>query len=187
MASRVTPSLLESVTLRRFAIDDRDMLSSYLRQVFTRFAIPHLTHYDDRNAMAFSVEGRMPFLDVNLVNLVSAVRYEALFSEGFTKRVLRESFADLLPSAVRLRRDKVGFHTPLAAWLRENIGWIRSFMTSDRIGTAAVLRHQSYRTALESLERGIAGSELEVWRGFIFHLWIDTFGISATSSAHRVA
>jgi hypothetical protein len=56
MAARITPALREGASLRRFDTDSRDALSSYLRQVFTRFAIPHLTHYDDRNAMAFSVE-----------------------------------------------------------------------------------------------------------------------------------
>ena len=182
MARKVTPALLESVSLRRFTPDDRDMLSSYLRQVFTRFAIPHLTHYDDRNAMAFSVEGRMPFLDVNVVNLVATVEYDALFSGGFTKRVLRDSFADLLPPSVRMRRDKVGFHTPLAAWLTRHTDWIRGFMTRDRLESASFLEPNAYAIALESLHRGETATALEVWRGFVLHLWLDMFELTTTGA-----
>jgi asparagine synthase (glutamine-hydrolysing) len=177
MAAHVTPNLLESVSLWRFTPDDRDMLSSYLRQVFTRFAIPHLTHYDDRNAMAFSVEGRMPFLDTRLVELMGSVRRDAMFANGFTKRVLRESFADLLPESVRLRRDKVGFHTPMASWLRKNGQWLAGFMTTDRLSESGLLKPSAYGEAVAQLNAGDSGRAQEVWRGFILHLWMDQFSL----------
>jgi asparagine synthase (glutamine-hydrolysing) len=187
MAERVTPALRSGASLRRFEPDGRDALSSYLRQVFTRFAIPHLTHYDDRNAMAFSVEGRMPFLDVRLIELMYSVRGEALFSKGFTKRVLRESFADLLPPEVRLRRDKIGFYTPLADWLRANAGWIEGFMTPDRLVAAGLLRVERYTRAVQLLGGGRSEEALEVWRGFILHLWMERFGVSGIAAARSAA
>jgi asparagine synthase (glutamine-hydrolysing) len=186
LANRVTPALLQSVTLQRFQPDDRDAFSSYLRQVFTRFAIPHLTHYDDRNAMAVSVEGRMPFLDVRLVELMFTVRSEALFADGFTKRVLRDSCTDLLPESIRTRRDKIGFYTPLADWLGQHHMWIHDFMTPDRLKSVGLLRVARYSAALQALRDGDSRVALEVWRGFIMHLWIDEFalaGIAATPAA----
>src|SRR6185437_11543833 len=117
-------SLREQTLLSRFELDSRrDSLSDYVTQVFTRFSIPHLLHYDDRNAMAFSIEGRMPFLDHRLVELLFTVDYRALINRGTTKRVLRDAFADVLPPEVSGRRDKVGFHTPLATWLRHELPW----------------------------------------------------------------
>jgi asparagine synthase (glutamine-hydrolysing) len=187
MADRVTPALRSSVSLRRFEMDDRDALSSYLRQVFTRFAIPHLTHYDDRNAMAFSIEGRMPFLDVRLIELMFSVRGEALFADGFTKRVLRESFVDLLPPEVRLRRDKIGFYTPLSEWLRENAGWVDAFMTAERIAGSGLLRVDQYRETLRRLRAGQQGTALEVWRGLVVHLWMEQFGVAGLSTARSAA
>lgn len=178
MAARLTPELQSGASLRRFDPDGRDSLSSYLRQVFTRFAIPHLTHYDDRNAMAFSIEGRMPFLDVRLIELMFSVRGEALFASGFTKRVLRDSFADLLPPEVRLRRDKIGFYTPLAEWLRGNAGWIETFMTHERLEASGLLRADRYREACRQLYAGQQDAALEVWRGFVVHLWMEKFGVA---------
>jgi asparagine synthase (glutamine-hydrolysing) len=187
MADRVDPALRDGASLRRFDADHRDALGSYLAQVFTRFAIPHLTHYDDRNAMAFGVEGRMPFLDVRLVELMFSVRGEALFAKGFTKRVLRESFADVLPPEVLQRRDKIGFYTPLADWLRAHGTWIDEIMTVERLQAARLLDVPRYQGALQRLRAGRSDAALEVWRGFIVHLWLERFCVAGIETAPSAA
>ena len=179
LADIVSPQLRKRASMRRFETQDgRQSLDSYLAQVFTRFAIPHLVHYDDRNGMAFAVEGRMPFLDYRLVELMFSVEYDAIFKMGTTKRVLRESFAELLPPVVRDRRDKIGFHTPLAAWLRGSLAWIDDFMTPERIHWLGVLNPDRYARRVEELRLGSDDAALEVWRGFIYHLWADRFEVS---------
>ena len=190
MASVVTPDLRERVSWRRF--DDepgRTSLDSYLAQVFKRFALPHLTHYDDRNAMAHSVEGRMPFLDYRLVEFLASLRYEALFASGMTKRILRESFSDILPDDIRRRGDKVGFFTPMAAWMRSHATWIQEFMTDDRVRSLGVLEPSRFRTQLRAFLAGDTGAQLAIWRAFILHLWADRFAVSAveTSAADRAS
>ncbi len=181
LADIVSPSLRRQVSLRRFEANGREALDSYLAQVFTRFSIPHLVHYDDRNGMAFAVEGRMPFLDHRLVELMFSVEYGALFRLGTTKRVLRESFADLLPPVVRDRRDKIGFHTPLAAWLRRASQWIDATMTRDRLEHVGVLNVDRYFRRVDELRRGSDDAALEVWRGFIYHLWVEHFDVDVGS------
>ncbi|MGI9077735.1 MAG: asparagine synthase (glutamine-hydrolyzing) [Gemmatimonadaceae bacterium] len=179
VARRVTDELLERVTLRRFA-DERGRTSfdSYIVQVFKRFAIPHLTHYDDRNGMAFAVEGRMPFLDYRLVELMFSVSYDALYHVGVSKRVLREAFADRLPDLVRLRRDKIGFYTPLASWLGGIKEWIMEVMEPERVRAAGILDPVRYSRRFKDFCRGDHSAELEVWRGFIFHLWVSRFDVA---------
>lgn len=187
LARIVSPELRTRVTYQRFARDPRrSTLDNYLAQVFTRFSIPHLTHYDDRNAMAFAVEGRMPFLDHRLVDLLFTVEYDALFRDGVTKRVLRESFADVLPPIVARRRDKVGFHTPLAAWLRADGGWVSEFMSEDRVRNLGVLDAPRYREQLRRLLAGNDAAALEVWRGLIVHLWADQFDVSPLRKQYGV-
>ena len=183
-ARMVEPGLRARVSMKRYATDHtRSSLDAYLAQVFTRFSIPHLTHYDDRNAMAFSVEGRMPFLDYRLIELMFGVDLEASFRGGYSKRVLRESFGHLLPDVVRLRRDKVGFHTPLAGWLKRDMGWVRGFMTRDRLHAARLLVPTRYLAKLDALEAGETSAALEVWRGLIVHLWIDRFNLDPVADS----
>jgi len=180
----VSPTLRRQVSLSRFEIDNRrDSLGDYAAQVFTRFAIPHLVHYDDRNAMAFSIEGRMPFLDHRLVDLLFTANYEALVKHGTTKRVLREAFADVLPNVIRQRRDKVGFHTPLASWLRSELSWIRETINDDRIRSLGVSDASQVRAHVSALQGGDDRSALSVWRTFVLHLWAERFGASLPGSS----
>ena len=183
----LAPQLRVQATLRRFdAVGSRSSLDSYLSQVFSRFAIPHLVHYDDRNAMAWSIEGRMPFLDYRLVEFTGTIAYEALFAQGHTKRILRDAFADLLPPLVAARRDKVGFHTPLGLWLRENRDWLRAFMSRERLAGMGVLAPMEYEAAMDRVLAGHDGSALDVWRGAILHLWMDRFGVPGIADAVRL-
>ncbi len=48
--------------------------------------LPHLVNYDDRNAMARSIEGRMPFLDRRLAELLS--QYQSGISAQFVSNLI---------------------------------------------------------------------------------------------------
>lgn len=75
-----------------------------------------LFRYQDRNSMAFSVEGRVPFADYRLVELVFSMPSTLKIRRGYTKRVLRDAMAGLLPDRVRWRVSKLGFATPERSW-----------------------------------------------------------------------
>jgi asparagine synthase (glutamine-hydrolysing) len=183
LAAATSTNLKERSGYLRYTRDEqRESLDDYVTQVFTRFAIPHLVHYDDRNAMAFSVEGRMPFLDHRLVELMWHAPYEAAVYRGVTKRVLRDSFADVIPSVVIERRDKVGFHTPLARWLRDDHRWVDSVMTTERIAAVGASDARHYRRQRDSLIAGDDRAAVSVWRALIFHLWVDRFGVRAIAA-----
>ena len=75
----------------------------------------------DRIAMASSVEGREPFLDHELVELVMALPPEMKHRGGHGKHVLREAMRDVLPPEI-LARPKQGFGSPMEEWLRGGFG-----------------------------------------------------------------
>lgn len=60
----------------------------------------------DRAEMAHSVEGRLPFLDHQLVEFVGRLPPELLARGGCRKRLLREAVRDLLPEELLGRRKK---------------------------------------------------------------------------------
>jgi asparagine synthase (glutamine-hydrolysing) len=127
--------------------------------------------------MAFAVETRMPFLDYRLIELVFAADYSAVYHDGLTKRVLREAFSDVLPEAILRRRDKIGFYTPLAMWMRANVGWIRSTLQRDHVESLGVVNWPRLERRIAELVAGDNGAQFEVWRSFILHLWALRFGV----------
>jgi asparagine synthase (glutamine-hydrolysing) len=95
----------------------RATLHAQLRLDLESTSLPALLRYEDRNSMAFSVEARTPFLDYRLVERAQALPAGDLIRDGWTKAILREAVKGVVPEAVRLRRDKLGFATPERSWL----------------------------------------------------------------------
>jgi len=76
-----------------------------------RYSIPALTHYEDRNSMANSIEVRNPFLDYRLVNFSLSLPVSFKLKNGWTKYILRRAIYEL-PKDIKERKDKQGFITP---------------------------------------------------------------------------
>ncbi|MGF1926007.1 MAG: asparagine synthase-related protein, partial [Bacteroidia bacterium] len=73
----------------------------------------------DFMSMSQSVEVRVPFLDVNFVNLVTKIHPSIKFGEHQKKRLLIEAYRDKLPSEI-WNRSKMGFTFPFQEWMRKN-------------------------------------------------------------------
>ena len=56
--------------------------------------------------MAHGIESRVPFLDHKLIELVATVPANVKFQNGELKRLLRVAFQDMLPQAIRERKDR---------------------------------------------------------------------------------
>ena len=83
--------------------------------------LPLYLRLEDRNAMAHSIEGRLPFLDHRLVEFVRALPGEWKMSGPWNKHLLRESMRRKIPEEVRARVDKMGFPVPARQWFRERL------------------------------------------------------------------
>jgi asparagine synthase (glutamine-hydrolysing) len=84
-------------------------------------SLPALLHYEDRNSMAHSVESRLPFLDYQLAEFAVNCPPSLKLHDGWSKWILRQALEGTLPDSVRLRKTKLGFDTPQAAWIRQGL------------------------------------------------------------------
>jgi asparagine synthase (glutamine-hydrolysing) len=71
----------------------------------------------DRATMMASLEARVPFLDVDVVEWAAEMPPELQRRDGVSKALLRAAFAHLLPEPIR-HRPKHAFDVPVGAWLR---------------------------------------------------------------------
>ncbi len=152
-----------------------------LLEAVERSALPHLTHYDDRSGMARSVEGRMPFLDHRLAEIVGHLDSKAFVGEGKSKLILRESLGDLLPQLVLRRRDKIGFFTPLRDMLKAESQWVRSLVTDERARELNLYDCNVIGSRLDGISRGDVRPDAAhlVWRALAVRAWADAFSIAS--------
>lgn len=96
-------------------------LNEHLYYDLVHGTLPTLLKYEDKIDMAFSIEGRVPFLDHRFAELCFSLGSTAKIRDGWGKAILRDAMAQLLPSEVCWRREKIGFPTPFNIWFRGSL------------------------------------------------------------------
>lgn len=161
--------------MRRF----REMSPSMWRVFEIRdLTLPRLLKWEDRNFMAFSVEGRYPFLDHRVVECCLQFKPQALSWRGWTKEPLRRALSELLPPETRLRKSKFAFEAPQCSWLRE--GCLAAAVDSFLSMESPVWRFVE-PSALRRLQRRGENREANqaLFRAFILDRWYRVLGVPA--------
>ena len=95
-----------------------DAVNAALYRDITSTSLPMLLRFEDRNSMAFHLEARTPFLDYRLVEFALSVPGTRKIRHGLAKAFFRDEMHGLVPDPIINRRDKMGYPTPFARWLR---------------------------------------------------------------------
>jgi asparagine synthase (glutamine-hydrolysing) len=112
--------------------------------------LPTLLRQFDRASMAHGIETRMPFMDWRLVTYGFSLPETSKIGGGVTKRVLRMAMQGLVPDAIRLRTNKIGFVSPINAWTRGALNtWLRDVCASRSFLDSEVWNGAAVRMVLE--------------------------------------
>ena len=131
--------------------------------------LPALLRYEDRNAMAFSIENRVPFLTTAIVDFAQSLPDDYLIDrEGRSKAVLRAAMRGVVPDPILDRTDKVAFATPEAAWLDAAAPWVNATLARAEAHPPAPLRVDAVR-ALWHERR--PGATTTLWRTVSLMRW----------------
>ena len=144
----------------------------------TSTTLQMLLHWEDRDSMAHSIESRVPFLDYSLVEFVLGLPEEYKIYRGVTKRVLREAMMTVLPEAVRVRNDKLGFVTPEEVWVRELAPKMFRSKIEESIEAAPACFHaEALRNEFANICRGKKKFSFLPWRIINFGEWVRIFNV----------
>jgi asparagine synthase (glutamine-hydrolysing) len=144
--------------------------------------LPMLLHWEDRNSMAHGIEARVPFLDHRLVEFSLGLPGDNKFEHALTKRVLRDAMGPQLPAKISGRRDKLGFATPEADWVR---GHLRE-RVEEGVRLAAerlpsVFNAQATHAFANQRLNAVGPLDFTLWRIANTGLWAKSFGITSAS------
>ncbi len=135
--------------------------------------------YADKNAMRFSIEARVPYFDRRLVEFAFGLPAEFKVGRGERKRVLRDFARTLLPVEVTSRRDRMGFATPAAEWIRGPLwGRVREVVSDASLQSSSCFNSRRLRQFVEGFERGQHRDYGAIWRVWMLSLWKNAFSVA---------
>ena len=130
----------------------------------------------DREAQDAGVEARCPFWDRSLIDYSMSLPPSAKLKGGWTRLILRQAMAGILPPEVLWRRDKHDFSAQL------RLGLQRSAIISSRAIEAAraslapyldVDRVLALRARLDDDRHPVSGADLQMlWRIGLWSIWL---------------
>ena len=171
----LAPDFVAAHRAERYSSERANLKKRLVEDLFHN-SLPSLLRYEDRNTMRFSLEGRVPFLDKEVLKFVFSLSDEAIIKDGWNKRVLRDATRGLLPESINRRRNKIGFTTPQVEWFTRlknhfyNIFLSESFAGRPYVDQTEVLR------AFEGWIKGTNDVDtMTFWRLINLELWLRAF------------
>ena len=159
-----------------------DSLREALNQTLRITSIPHLLRSDDKNAMAFSIENRVPFLWDPLVQFAHTLPEEYLISnDGWQKFILRKAIEDLVPKEIAWRKDKIGYAPTESRWLLANAPFVTYILSSKVLDKLPGIRAEVVRAHWKKItdrNRTDGWRSDIIWRYISLIRWMELFRIS---------
>lgn len=136
-----------------------------------------LLKYEDRNSMRFSMEARTPFADdIDLIKYLFNVPSIYKIHQGWSKDLLRKSMAGIIPDAIRIRRDKIGFVTPESNWINHLKKHYHEYLTKD---LESIVNVKKLKNSLDSnIKTQSPSCVADLWKIINLSVWMKVYRVS---------
>lgn len=157
--------------------DGDSRLRHQMRDQLLTYGFNQILHYEDQSSMHQSIEIRSPFIDYRLMEFAYRQPDDLLFSDGITKRLLREAFATRLPASVANNHKKLGFATPFDRWVQQPSfqAFVRDLVASDSFRSRGIWDAEKLARRMTDPQATARG--FPTWRFLIAELWMRHWGI----------
>jgi asparagine synthase (glutamine-hydrolysing) len=175
IAQLLSADVTATFAQERFTPIQDDLKKRFIEDVFYN-SLPALLRYEDKNAMRFSLEGRVPFLDKDVMKCLFSLNNDAIIRSSWNKRILRDATKGLLPEVVRTRRNKVGFTTPEEEWFKRLKTHLYDIFSSESFASRPYFNQQAVLSAFDGhIKRRNTAESMVFWRMLNVELWLREF------------
>jgi asparagine synthase (glutamine-hydrolysing) len=134
-----------------------------------QYSCPVLLRYDDKNAMAHSIESRVPLLDHRLVELAVSLPPAHKLHGARNKWVMRLALKGLIPDIVLRRRTKLGFGGTFTSWVELLEDRLGEWLDSKHLAVDPYVCRAELRTQVDRRNPSI-------FRVLVLDTWLDCYG-----------
>jgi asparagine synthase (glutamine-hydrolysing) len=129
----------------------------------------------DRMSMAHGLEGRSPFLDKKLMQVVARLPGDFKLRDGQLKWILKRALRGILPDEILFRKKK-GFSVPLAEWFRGSLRDLsQDLLLGSRCRDRGMFNPKYVARLLTEHQAGKANHEHRLWALLCFEVWCRNF------------
>lgn len=165
---------LKKYNNEKFIPNNNNLKKRLIEDIFEN-SLQSLLRYEDRNSMRFSIEGRVPFLDFNLLKYIFSLSDKAIINNGWNKYILRKATENILPKTITKRRNKIGFTTPEDEWFLRMKNRIYTIFASKSFSSRKYFNQNKVLNAFQKYIEGKNDDTMVFWRMLNLELWLRIF------------
>lgn len=190
-ATAATALLRRETSARAIATDLKDRTGDILKHLENKFTINRVLLTDtelvlqndmlfkaDSMGMAHGLEIRSPFLDFEVVNFAFSLPEAYKIKGGNRKRILRDTFRQMLPPQL-YHRGKKGFEVPLLKWFRRELKSmiVDDLLSQKRIEDDGIFDYPEIQKLIRKLFSNSPGDvHARIWGLIVFQWWLRKYG-----------
>lgn len=153
---------------------DSDLNKILYLEVYT-FLVDHNLNYTDKVGMAHSVEIRVPYLDLELVEFSTTIPPKFKMNGNLTKFILRKVAEKYLPHDV-IYRPKSGFGLPVEHWIRHELdAFIESNLSREAIISTSIFDYNFIKALITDNKTGKVNASYNIWSLLAVQSWMNQF------------
>ncbi len=131
--------------------------------------------YTDKTSMAANLEVRVPFLNVEMLELTARMPVDLKLRGLKRKYILKKAAEKLLPHDV-VWRKKAGFGAPIRAWLRGPLRpMVEDLLSESKINERGLFDPKEVRRIIDTNLSGKEDLNLQVFQLLTLELWMQKF------------
>jgi asparagine synthase (glutamine-hydrolysing) len=132
----------------------------------------------DRNAMAHSIEARVPYVDRRIVEFAFQLPDCYKIGDGKRKRILRLLAERYLPKAIVSRVDRIGFGAPIAQWLTTEFrAELAALPDGDVFSRSTLVDPPLLRSYVDGFLAGRHRDSGTIWRLYAVDVWARVYAV----------
>jgi asparagine synthase (glutamine-hydrolysing) len=157
-------SRIDFITIKEITNSFNNFFELQKNEIFVN-SLPEMLKWEDKNAMAYGVESRLPYLDHKLVELCLSINPKYKIAKGWTKYIIRKNIEHDLPQEIVWRKNKIGFEPPFEEW------WPTEQKIIDKINNSPIIQELFDKKFKKFTDR-----EFE-WRLYNLAIWEEQYGM----------
>lgn len=139
------------------------------------FLTDHNLNYTDKLSMAAGVEARVPFLDIDLVNLSTQIPVDLKLKGREAKYILKKMAEKYLPKEV-IYRPKTGFGAPVRKWITNDLDeMINDRLSEKRIKERGIFDSKNVSKLIQDNKKGKIDASYPIWGLLAIESWMEQF------------